>query len=72
MKHGSHCLVWVNDGAPRCATFLARSVVAGQRAIVVSLDGEQYQFAEEIVTGVGRLMEALDRGSVPIPKWGTC
>ena len=72
MKHGSPCLVWIRDGAPRCATFLARSVVSGQRAIVVSLDGEQYQFAEEIVTGVGRLMEALDRGSTPIPKWGTC
>ena len=72
MKHGSPVLIWPSDGAPRCATFLARQVIAGQRAIVVSLDGEQYQFAEEIVTDVGGLLDALNRGSTPLPNWGNC
>ena len=72
MKHGTPCLVWVRDGAPRFATFLTRQVVEGQRAVVVSLDGELMPFAEEIVTDVGGLLDALNRGSTPLPNWGNC
>ena len=72
MKHGTPCIVWVRDGAPRYATFLTRQVVEGQRAVVVSLDGELMPFAEEIVTDVGGLLDALNRGSTPLPNWGNC
>lgn len=72
MTGGQQVLVWIGSSAPIVGLYIAPNNVDGRRAAVVSIDGEQYQFAEEIVTGVGRLIEALDRGSVPIPKWGTC
>lgn len=70
MKHGTTCLVWLHDRAPIVGLYLAPTFVSGTRAAVVSIEGEQYQFAAEIVSDAGDLADAIERGSLPSSQVG--
>ncbi len=73
MRLGDDVLVWLMSG-PAPGFFVANGVFGGEPCVFVRLRGaeEAIPCAPEIVTGIGRVIEACDRGSRFVRQWGTC